>query len=247
MTRYLINFSYDGSNYSGYQKQKGLNTVQGKMEDALKSINNKKDTKIHSSGRTDRHVHAINQYGHVDIDVSITEYKLKRALNSLLPNDIYVKNVKKVSNDFHARYMVVSKEYVYKLNMGEFNPIERNYVFQLCKKLNVNDMERAIKFFIGKHDFTTFSSNEAKMKNSVRTIFDADIIKNDNYLIITFIGSGFLKYMVRIMVGALIMVGLGEIKPNEIENMFDAKDKSLVKITANPEGLYLNDVKYKKI
>lgn len=247
MTRYLINFSYDGSNYNGYQKQNGLNTIQGKIEEALKKINNSKITKIHSSGRTDAHVHAINQYGHTDIDVNITEYKLKCALNSLLPDDIYVKSAKKVDDNFHARYMVLSKEYMYKLNMGEFNPIERNYVFQFCKKLNVDKMREAINNFIGEHDFTTFSSNQDRKENNVRNIFEAYIEQNDNYLIITFKGSGFLKYMVRIMIGALIMVGEEKIKSSDIKSMFDLKDKSLVKVTANPEGLYLKDVEYKKI
>lgn len=247
MTRFLINFSYDGTNYNGYQKQKGLNTVQGKIEEALKYINNSKETKIHASGRTDAHVHANNQYGHVDIDVSITEYKLKRALNSLLPNDIFIKKTKIVDNNFHARYMVLSKEYMYKINMGEYNPIERNYIYQYCKKLNVEKMKEAIKYFIGTHDFTTFSSNDDRKENNTRTIFNANIVEINNYLIIIFKGSGFLKYMVRIMVGALIMVGLDKIKPGDIKYMFDAKDKSLVKITANPEGLYLNNVEYKKI
>lgn len=247
MTRYLINFSYDGSNYNGYQKQKGLNTIQGKIEEALKKINNSKDTKIHSSGRTDAHVHAINQYGHTDIDVNITEYKLKRALNSLLPDDIYVKNTLKVDNNFHARYMVLSKEYMYKLNMGEFNPIERNYVFQFCRKLNVDKMKEAINNFIGEHDFTTFSSSQDRKENNTRTIFKAHIKQIDDYLIISFKGSGFLKYMVRIMIGALIMVGEEKINPSDIKSMIEAKDKSLVKITANPEGLYLKNVEYKKI
>ena len=247
MTRYLINFSYDGSNYNGYQKQKNLNTIQGKMEDALKKINNSKITKIHSSGRTDAHVHAINQYGHVDIQVDITEEKLKRALNSLLPDDIYVKSTKIVDDNFHARYMVSSKEYLYKINMGEYNPIEKNYVYQLCKKLNVRKMKKAINYFIGKHDFTTFSSNEDRKKNNIRTIYNAYIEEDNDQLLISFKGTGFLKYMVRIMVGALIMVGLEKIKPEDIIDMFDKKDKSLVKITANPEGLYLYKVEYKKI
>lgn len=247
MTRFLINFSYDGSNYNGYQKQKGLNTIQGKLEDSLKQINNSKTTRVHSSGRTDAKVHAVNQYAHVDIDVNITEYKLKCALNSLLPNDIYVKKTKIVDNNFHARYMVSRKEYIYKLNMGEYNPIERNYIYQYCKKLDVSSMKDAIKLFIGEHDFTTFSSNEDRKENTIRTIYNADIKEKDNYLIISFEGSGFLKYMVRIMVGALIMVGEGKISKDEINNMFLARDKSLVKITASPEGLYLNNVEYKKI
>lgn len=244
MARYLINFSYDGSNYNGYQKQKGLNTIQGKLEDALKYINNNEITRIHSSGRTDAHVHAYNQYGHTDINVNITEYKLKCALNSLLPDDIYVKSTKKVSDDFHARYMVKSKEYIYKINLSEYNPIEKNYVYQYCKKLDVKKMQEAIKYFIGKHDFTTYSSNQDRKENNIRIIYDAEIIEKDNYLYINFVGTGFLKYMVRIMVGALIMVGTDKIKPIDINNYFDKKDKSLIKVTAPAEGLYLNNVTY---
>ncbi len=247
MTRFLINFSYDGSNYNGYQKQKGLNTVQGKIEEILKFINNSKITKLHSSGRTDAKVHALNQYAHVDIDVNITEYKLKSALNSLLPDDIYIKSAKIVDNNFHARYMVLSKEYMYKINMGEYNPIERNYVYQYCKKLNIDKMRDSIKYFIGKHDFTTFSSIDDISKNCIRTIYDANISENGDYLIITFKGSGFLKYMVRKMVGTLIMVSEGKLSKDDIVKMINSKDKSLVKITAKPQGLYLSNVEYKKI
>ena len=143
--------------------------------------------------------------------------------------------------------MVESKEYIYKLNLKEYNPFERNYVYQYCKPLDIDSMKKAIKYFIGEHDFTTFSSNEDRKENNVRTIFKAEIEEKDNYVTILFKGTGFLKYMVRIMVGALIMVGEGKIKPNNIEEMFKRKDKSLVKITANPEGLYLKNVEYKKI
>lgn len=244
LTRYLINFSYDGSNYNGYQKQKGLNTIQGKIEDALKYINNNKNTRIHSSGRTDAHVHAYNQYGHTDISVNITEYKLKCALNSLLPDDIYIKSAKKVDEGFHARYMVKSKEYIYKINIGEYNPIEKNYVYQFCNDLDIDKMKSAIKYFIGEHDFTTYSSNQDRKENNIRTIFNADIEVFDNYLLIRFVGSGFLKYMVRIMVGALIMVGINKINPEDIKNYFERKDKSLIKITAPACGLYLNNVTY---
>ena len=241
--RYMLTYSYDGTNFNGYQKQKGLRTVQGEIEKALKSINNKA-TKIHSSGRTDAQVHANNQVGHVDIDVKITEYKLKSALNSLLDDDIYIKDAKKVDDDFHARYMVKKKEYVYKLNMGEFNPIERNYIFQYCNNLDVTAMKKAIKFFKGTHDFTSFSSNQDRKEDNVRTIYKASIKKEGTTLIFTFVGSGFLKYMVRIMVGALIMVGNGKISYKDINKIFDKKDKSLVKITAPGCGLYLNKIWY---
>ena len=135
--RYLIKFSYDGTNFSGYQRQDGQRTIQEEMEKALKGINGGIDTILNSSGRTDKGVHALCQMAHVDINVNITPYKLKRAMNSNLPSDIHVINTEVVDDNFHARYMVKEKEYQYKLNMGEYNPIERNYVYQYCKKLNV--------------------------------------------------------------------------------------------------------------
>ena len=109
--RFLIKFSYDGTNYSGYQKQPGLNTIEGKLEEALTKINNGVKTTITSTGRTDKKVHALSQYGHADIKVSITEYKLKRALNSNLPEDIHVIDTKIVNDNFHARYNVAEKTY----------------------------------------------------------------------------------------------------------------------------------------
>ena len=244
MSRYLINFSYDGSNYNGYQKQKNLNTIQGKMEEALKYINNKKYTKFSSSGRTDAYVHAINQYGHADINVNITEYKLKRALNSLLPDDIYVKSVKKVADEFHSRYNVKKKEYIYKINIGDYNPIERNYVYQLCKKLNIDKMNEALNYIIGTYDFKYLSSNEIKEKNTVRTIYSAKIKKRRDYLEISLVSNGFLKYMVRVIVGILIQIGLEKYEVIEMKNILNGKCKTNYKKIAPAQGLYLKDVKY---
>ena len=217
--RYKIIFSYDGTNFNGYQKQKGLRTIQSEMEKALKQINDNKNVKFSSSGRTDAYVHANNQVGHADLFVDITEYKLKRALNSLLPEDIYVKETKIVNDDFHSRYDVKSKEYLYKINLGDYNVIERKYVYQYNKELNVNRMKKASKYLIGTHDFSAFSSNEDKKENNIRKIYKIIFSKKNNILYIRFIGSGFLKYMVRIMVATLIKVGEGKLDCNEIKNI----------------------------
>ena len=144
--RFLIKFSYDGTLYNGYQTQPGLTTIQECLENALTKINNGKKTTITSTGRTDKGVHALCQYGHADIDVNITEKKLKRAMNSNLPDDIHVIETQIVEDDFHARYNVKSKEYKYYLNTGEYNPLERNYVFQYCYNLNIEAMKEAIKY-----------------------------------------------------------------------------------------------------
>ena len=182
--RFLLKFSYDGSNYAGFQNQPGLNTIQFQLEEALKKVNDNTKTTICATGRTDKGVHALCQYAHTDISVNITEEKLKRALNSNLPDDIHIISAKHVSDDFHARYNVKGKEYKYYINLGEYNPIERNYVFQYNHELNVDSMKEAIKYFIGTHDYRAFVTENKDKENCVRTIDKATIEKKDNKLIV---------------------------------------------------------------
>lgn len=243
--RYLIKFSYDGSNYAGFQTQKGLNTIQEKLEEAASIVNNHQKTPIVATGRTDKGVHALCQYAHVDIGVKITEKKLKRALNSNLPEDIHVIETKIVDDSFHARYQVKEKEYQYKLNMGEYNPLERNYVFQYNYKLNVEKMKEAITYFIGEHDFRAFVTDNKEKENCIRKITKANIEQKDNQLIISFKGNGFLRYQVRNMVGVLIKVGEEKISPETVEKIIESKDRTKAGKTAPPEGLYLVNIKYK--
>lgn len=243
--RFLIKFSYDGTAYCGFQTQPGLNTIQETIENALKIVNNNKKTPIVATGRTDKKVHALSQYAHADIDVDITEYKLKRALNSNLPNDIHVIETKIVPNDFHARYNVKEKEYKYYINLGEYNPLERNYVFQYNYKLNIEAMKEAIKVFIGTHDFRAFVTENKEKENCIRTITKASIENIQDKLIITFTGDGFLRYQVRNMVGILIKVGENKISTIDVEKILESKDRTTSGKTAPPEGLYLTKVLYK--
>lgn len=242
--RFLIKFSYDGTEYSGFQTQKGLNTIQQKLEEALTKINDGRQTTIVATGRTDKGVHALKQYAHTDINVNITPKKLKRALNSNLPPDIHVIETKEVSDSFHARYSVKEKEYRYLINLGEYNPIERNHVFQYNYELNVKSIEEAIKYFVGTHDFRAFVTDNKEKENCIRKITKATIEQKENKLIITFIGNGFLRYQVRNMVGILIKVGENKIKPQEILEILKSKDRTRAGKTAPAEGLYLVDVKY---
>ena len=122
--RYLIRFSYDGTNFYGYEKQPDKRSVEEELEKAVNYINNKKETKVTASGRTDKGVHALDQTASFTLDVNITLYKLKCALNSLLPKDMHVHKVEIVNDDFHPRYMVKNKIYMYVINMGEYNPLE---------------------------------------------------------------------------------------------------------------------------
>ena len=243
MTRYLIDFSYSGANFSGYQKQPGKRTVQDEIEKVLSSINNN-SVKLTSSGRTDALVNAIHQKAHFDLDKKIGTYKLNGALNSYLPDDIYVNSVTKVDNLFHARYMVKSKTYEYLINTGDYNPLLRTHVYQYCKPLNIRKMKKAVKYFIGKHDFTTFVSAEDKKEDKVREIYDASVDEKECIIKITFKGSGFLKYQVRNMVGTLIKVGEEKVLPDIILSLLEKKDRKCAFLCAPAQGLTLTDVKY---
>lgn len=243
MTRYLIDFSYSGANFSGYQKQPGKRTIQDEIEKVLSSINNN-SVKLTSSGRTDALVNAIHQKAHFDLDKKIGAYKLNGALNSYLPDDIYINSVTKVDNLFHARYMVKSKTYEYLINTGDYNPLLRTHVYQYCKPLNIRKMKKAVKYFIGKHDFTTFVSAEDKKEDKVREIYDASVDEKEGIIKITFKGSGFLKYQVRNMVGTLIKIGEEKVLPDIILSLLEKKDRKCAFLCAPAQGLTLTDVKY---
>ena len=241
-----MTFSYDGSKYSGYQKQLGKRTIQSELENALTKINSNKNVKISASGRTDAGVHAYNQKAHFDLDKKIDVNKLKHSLNKLIPCDIYVKSITQVESSFHARFNVKTKEYIYKINLGEYNPIEKDYVFQYNKKLDIEEMKKALKSLEGTHDFKSFIKNDG-IKDTTRTIIKADLTKDvsdENKIVISLLGTGFMKYMVRNIVGMLIEIGERKYKCEDIINILNEKDRTKAGICAPSCGLYLKDVFY---
>lgn len=242
--RFFITFSYDGSKYKGYQKQPRKRTVQSELEKALKQINANKKVSVSSSGRTDAGVHAYNQYAHFDLKINITPSKLKTALNSILPEDIYIKGAKVVEDDFHARFDVKSKEYIYKINMGEYNPIEKDYVYQYCKELDLDEIKRALKYIEGTHNFKSFVKGDDIKESYERTIMQTKLTRNDNQITISLLGDGFMRYMVRNIVGLLIEIGEGKYKSKDIIDILKAEDRTKSGKCAPACGLYLNDVYY---
>lgn len=242
--RYLITFSYDGSKYYGYQKQPNKITVQGEIERVLTQINSNNDVSVSASGRTDSGVHALNQKAHFDLNFDIPVEKLKNSMNKMLSESIYIKNVEKVTDMFHARFDVKRKKYTYKINVGEYNPIEYNYIYQYNEELNIEKMNQAIKYFIGEHDFTSYTKDADQKENCIRTIYNAYIEEKNGIISITFEGNGFLRYMVRNMVGSLIEVGSNKRKIDDIQIILLNKDRKTAGITAPSNGLYLVDVYY---
>lgn len=243
--KYLMTFSYDGTNYEGYQIQGNKKTIQKTIQDKLTMINSNNQVNISASGRTDKGVHALNQMAHFLLDKEINTNTLKNSLNKLLPDDIYIKDITQVDNDFHARFNVIKKEYEYKINLGEYNPIEKNYIYQYNKSLDIDAMRDAAIYIEGTHDFSAFTKIDEEKEDYVRTIYEINFSLEKNILTINFIGNGFLRYMVRNIVGTLVNVGEHKIMPHNINEILKEKQRKNAGIKAPACGLYLKSVLYK--
>ena len=244
--RYLINLSYNGSKYYGYQIQNNNLTIEGEIEKVLSKILNTNINTIASS-RTDKSVHALDQYCHFDYDKELDTNKLVHSMNSLLDGSIYIKSIKQVDDDFNARFNVKNKEYIYKINMGEYNPIERDYIYQYNHRLDISEMERALKYLEGEHNFKSFTKTNEEITDYVRTISQTSIVRDSkdiNKITITFVGTGFMRYMVRNMVGLLIEIGEGKRQAEEIIEILKNENRTLAGKTAPACGLYLRNVFY---
>ena len=243
MYRYKCVISYDGTNYMGFQIQDDLPTIELELMKAIKKMLDV-DVKIYPSGRTDRYVHAKGQVIHFDLEKHLTPLSLKRGLNTYLNEDIHIISVEEVDENFHARFSAKSKEYRYYINTSELDPITRNYSANIYN-LDYDKMNEAIKLFIGTHDFKGFASAQIdKRKDTVKTIFDAKINILGDYLEFVFIGTGFLKYQVRRMMGLLIDIGRGYYSKEKIIEVLEKKDPSISHRVAPGCGLYLYKVTY---
>lgn len=238
--------SYDGSNFSGFQIQPRQRTIHGEIEKALQKIHKGKHVRIQASGRTDAGVHAKKQTFQFETTFDIPTSNWKKALNTLLPTDIYIHEIREVPSSFHVRYDVVEKEYRYYIfNEKERDVFRRNYAYHFPYVLNIELLQEGCKYFIGQHDFTTFSSAKTTTKGSkVRTLSEVTCNKNGKEIELIFRGNGFLYHMVRIIVGTLIDIGQKKRKPEDIPILLEKKDRQLLGETVPPEGLYLWDVKY---
>lgn len=245
--KYLAVVSYRGTNYCGWQKQtiSKLPSVQDKIEGVLSRILNE-NIKIFGSGRTDAGVHALGQTFHFETTKEIDPYKFIHGFNELIPNDIVLISVEKVSDDFHARFNAVSKTYLYKIeNKKLFDPFNENLAYQLKQKLDVEAMKNAAKVFEGEHNFQNFTSKEEDDNNFVRVIHKITISEDKDFINIELNGNGFMRYMVRMIVGNLVQVGLGKMTASEIKKNLTEKVRKPSSYKAPAEGLYLKEVCYK--
>ena len=198
-----------------------------------------------ASGRTDAGVHALGQVANFKTNSNIPTEKFPIALNTKLKRSIRVLEAEEVEERFHSRYNCKRKTYRYVINNSENGTaIYRNLEYNFSQELNVEDMNKASKYFVGEHDFKGFKASGTSSRSSVRTIYEAKVYKENNRVIIELTGNGFLYNMVRIISGTLIEVGIGKTLPEEISDIINSGDRERAGKTLPPQGLYLVNVEY---
>lgn len=245
-----LTIAYHGARYKGWQVQKSGITVQQKVEEALKRFFPSVD-RVHSSSRTDTGVHARGMVAHVEVqkdEFRIGELKLRLALNAFLPDDVSVTEVKRVPGNFHARFDAAGKQYRYMIwNHPALNPLQREVSWHVPRELDFLRMQEGAKFFIGNHDFRAFAvKREYEMRSTIRVVSNCKLYKKDSMLTCLIEGEGFLYKMCRGIVGTLVEVGLGKLKPVDIRNILKSCDRSQAGMTAPAHGLILWKVMYGK-
>ncbi len=237
---------YDGSRYQGWQrlgKDESTNTISNKILEVIKKMTNE-DVELNCGARTEVGVHAYAQVVNFKTTTEMSLLEIKRYLNRYLPMDIAVVEIELMPERFHASLNAVSKTYLYRMAINEVPSVfERKYVYHSFKKPNVDAMKQASLMLVGKHDFKNFSTAK-KSKSTEKEIYDIDIYDDGNEIQFTITGNDFLHNMVRMILGTLIDIGLGNRKKEDIEKIFAGKGNIVASAPADPKGLFLQEVKY---
>ena len=240
-----LTIAYDGGRYSGWQRQKAAPTIQAALEDRIRMMVAGSVTLL-ASGRTDAGVHALNQVCNFSTHSSIAPEVLQRGLNSLLPADIFVRRAEYASLDFHSRFSARSKIYEYRLlNRRQPDVFLRSYTWQVGMKLRFDEMRDCVELLRGERDFTSFRSSGSGNRNPVRMMMTSELQgPEEGILRFIFEADGFLRHMVRNIVGTLVDVGRGRIDLREFGGIVEAKDRGRAGMKAPPQGLFLRSVRY---
>lgn len=242
---YKLVIEYDGSAYHGWQRQKDAVTIQETIEKAI-CLMTGGPVRLIASGRTDAGVHALGQVASFSARTRIPPEQFHRALNRLLPDDIAIHRVEAVSSTFHARYDAVQKTYRYHIRNHPFaSPIGRHYRWHVTRPLDLGAMAQAAALIEGTHDFRSFEATGSPRSHTNRTVYSSHIQeKEKGDIVFTITANGFLRYMVRNIVGTLVDVGLGKIRPEAFGAILSARDRRRAGVTAPPQGLFLVEVVY---
>lgn len=239
-----LTIQYDGTDYVGWQRQATGSSIQGLLEAALEPIEGK-TVAVHGAGRTDAGVHAVAQVASVALDTRLDEHALRRALNAVLPPDVRVTAVERVADDFHARFSAREKTYEYRIVNGPFvSPFEHRYAWHLPYSLDISAMQDVALHLRGTHDFAAFQATGSEAKTTVRTVTALDLELDDPHLTFTVSADGFLRHMVRAIVGTLVEVGSGRATTASVLEALSSGDRSRMGPTAPARGLFLVGVSY---
>ena len=244
--RWKCTCAYDGTDFDGWQRQPSGGAVQNHIEAALTQVFDL-PLQLHGSGRTDAGVHARGQCFHFDAEWLHKPEKLVRALHSILPTSIRIKSVNSVSDDFHARFSVSGKRYLYNYYLGRADPVDDRYVWA-CRALPLDlmEMQVAADRLLGTHDFSAYSATHGKENdpNPVKTVSRLQLKQRGKFIRLDAEGSGFLYRMVRSIAGALYAVGRGRLTPDDIAEILESKKRTHRIVTAPAKGLFLDKVFY---
>ena len=245
MRNIKLTIEYDGTKYNGWQTQKNGTGIQEIITNAIHQVTNE-EIKINGSGRTDAGVHALGQVANFTTNCNIPLKNIPEAVNRYLPKDISIINAEEVSKDFHARYSAKGKKYMYIINNNEYrSALNATKEYHFKYEVDYKKIKKAAEYFEGTHDFKGFMSSGSNIKDTVRTIHKLQVKKKDDgRIVINISGDGFLYNMVRIIVGTLLDVGVGKIKPEEIPQIIKSKQREKAGKTVPAQGLYLVEVKY---
>ncbi|KJV68824.1 tRNA pseudouridine(38-40) synthase TruA [Candidatus Neoehrlichia procyonis] len=244
--RYKITIEYDGSGFSGWQRQKYTNnSIQETIENAIFSFSQQRIT-VYAGGRTDAGVHALEQVAHFDLITHLDDYVIRNAINyHLRPNAISILSVKKVSNEFHARFSAKKRHYLYKIT-NRYSPVAIDYkrTWHIPKPLNVDNMVQAASYIIGKNNLSSFRSKTCQSKSPIKTIDNIIVTKNNQYIYIYISALSFLYKQVRIITGTLVSCGKELFLPAHMLDILNKKNRAAAGETAPPYGLYLIKIDY---
>ncbi len=237
--------AYDGAFFHGFQRQTKLVSVQEVLEVVLTEILKTKVT-IHGAGRTDALVHAYGQVVHFDSEQYVPAANLKKIVNKKVAPHIYVSNIELVDNTFHSRKSAKGKEYHYLVDIGEFDPLQFNYVFYQPYPVDIEKIKQAMTYIVGTHDFASLTKNK-ELQTTIRTITSFELDITGTRLTFKIVGNGFMYNMVRIIIALMLKVGEGKIKVEDVPKIIEAKNRRLVPWVAPAEGLYLMKVFYEEL
>jgi tRNA pseudouridine38-40 synthase len=244
MRNIKLTIEYDGTGYHGWQVQPNVRTIQGVLEGKLEQITGER-VRLIASSRTDAGVHALGQVANFKTHSSLDARSFLRALNSLLPEDIRVKEVEGVDESFHARFRAKGKIYEYRIFNGELpTPFYRHFSWFVPGKLDLARMREAAMKLVGRHDFSSFCSSGSDHATPIREIYGIKVERRGELIVIWIEANAFLKQMIRNIVGTLVDVGKRKLTPSQFGRIFEARDRRRAGIAAPARGLFLVRVNY---